>query len=95
MLDPLNQGPWKVLISDHLDASGREKLWYLSGGSGKTVKHCTRIGNANVLITVIFPKRDIFLRDQSLKKNSILFDETLFYIMQVFVIIHPQPQRKF
>jgi hypothetical protein len=35
--------------------------------SGKTVKHCTRIGNANVLITVIFPKRDIFLRDQSFK----------------------------
>ena len=30
MLDPLNQGPWKVLISYHLDASGGEKLWYLS-----------------------------------------------------------------
>jgi hypothetical protein len=27
MLDPLNQGPLKVLISYHLDASGREKLW--------------------------------------------------------------------
>jgi hypothetical protein len=30
ILDPMNQGPWKVLISDHLDASGGEKLWYLS-----------------------------------------------------------------
>ena len=30
ILDPLYQGPWKVLISYHLDASGREKLWYLS-----------------------------------------------------------------
>ena len=30
ILDPLNQGPWKVLISYHLDASGGEKLWYLS-----------------------------------------------------------------
>ena len=31
ILDPLNQGPRKVLlISYHLDASGREKLWYLS-----------------------------------------------------------------
>jgi hypothetical protein len=26
ILDPMNQGPWKVLISDHLDASGGEKL---------------------------------------------------------------------
>ena len=26
ILDPLNQGPWKVLISDHLDASGGEKF---------------------------------------------------------------------
>jgi hypothetical protein len=26
----MNQGPWKVLISDHLNASGEEKLWYLS-----------------------------------------------------------------
>ena len=32
ILDPLKQGPWKVrmLISYHLDASGGEKLWYLS-----------------------------------------------------------------
>ena len=30
IVDPLNQGPWKVLISNHLDASGGEKLWYLS-----------------------------------------------------------------
>jgi hypothetical protein len=26
----MNQGRWKVLISDHLDVSGGKKLWYLS-----------------------------------------------------------------
>jgi hypothetical protein len=33
ILDPLNQGPWKVLLISyhlHVDASGEEKLWYLS-----------------------------------------------------------------
>ena len=40
-------------------------IW--SGGFGRTVKHWTKIGNANVLMTVIFPHNDIFLRDQSFK----------------------------
>lgn len=40
------------------------------GGSGRTVRTCTRIGNAKVLITVTFPTIVTFLNDQSCKSFS-------------------------
>lgn len=48
-------------------------LFILSGVFGRTVKHWTKIGSANVLMTVISQINDIFLRDHTIKGLLIFF----------------------